>query len=132
MRRRRVPSRPPKEGDRIEIYWDGDEIYYAGKLGPLDPVTKKFHVDYDDGDEEDVNLNEEIWRFVGPNYGEPPRRRMRAKMRKNTQSKIRTSHKRMEIRSRSTTCQSRRCRKAKAESVAELYQCALAYPSTCR
>ncbi len=52
----------PTEGDSIEIYWTGDEIYYPGVVGPYNALNGTFEIRYDDGEIEDLDLSKEQWR----------------------------------------------------------------------
>ncbi|KAL5698902.1 hypothetical protein ACHQM5_029878 [Ranunculus cassubicifolius] len=49
-------------GVKIRVYWPMDKAFYNGKVVSFDPSTKKgFEVLYDDGEKEELDLNEEVW-----------------------------------------------------------------------
>lgn len=55
----------PSVGDRLDIWWPTDNAYYTGTATTAIGKTRhKFHVDYDDGDQFDENLNELRWRHA--------------------------------------------------------------------
>lgn len=61
--------KPPMPGDRVEIFWDGDGTYFPATLHhPIRPHAYPFvfHVVYDDGDRETLDLDQEFWRY--PDY----------------------------------------------------------------
>ncbi|XP_021776136.1 uncharacterized protein LOC110739961 isoform X2 [Chenopodium quinoa] len=52
-------------GCRIKVWWPLDRSYYEGTISSFDAFTKKHKVEYDDGDEEVLNLRTEQWEFLG-------------------------------------------------------------------
>ncbi|KAJ8446572.1 hypothetical protein Cgig2_019725 [Carnegiea gigantea] len=52
-------------GCRIKVWWPLDRRYYEGIISSYDAYTRKHKVDYDDGDEEILNLRKERWEFTG-------------------------------------------------------------------
>lgn len=58
-----VIDRAPKVGDAVEIWWSVDRRFYRGKLA-ICHYESNFRIEYDDGEEEDVNLTNEYWRFA--------------------------------------------------------------------
>lgn len=52
-------------GCRIKVWWPLDRSYYEGTISSFDVSTKKHKVEYDDGDEEVLNLRTEQWEFLG-------------------------------------------------------------------
>lgn len=56
----------PSIGDKLEIYWPLENQYYPGHVASIDGETQMFNINYDDGDQETVNLSDEVWRFQGP------------------------------------------------------------------
>lgn len=58
----------PSPGDSIEVWWEGDAVYYPGVVHSYDAAKNTFHVNYIDGDvDEGINLSTEKWRFCKPN-----------------------------------------------------------------
>lgn len=51
-------------GDRIEVYCPLDEACYAGKVSDADANDSRVEIQYDDGDNENLHLRHETWRFV--------------------------------------------------------------------
>jgi hypothetical protein len=49
-------------GDRIEVYWGGDDAWYTGTLTKCSKKTGNWRVNYDDGDTAVLNLSREIYR----------------------------------------------------------------------
>ncbi len=45
-----------KIGRGIRVYWKDDEAWYKGRIAKYDSETKKYLVEYDDGDEEYVDI----------------------------------------------------------------------------
>ena len=54
-------------GERVEVYWSGDEEYYHGTVDSYDPDSGKHAVNYDDGDKEKLDMQENIWRLLHSN-----------------------------------------------------------------
>ncbi|KAK9690495.1 hypothetical protein RND81_09G131900 [Saponaria officinalis] len=52
-------------GSRIKVWWPLDRRYYEGTITSYDASVRKHRVDYDDGDEEILNLRKEQWEFLG-------------------------------------------------------------------
>jgi len=51
----------PKIGDRISVFWPDDVEYYSGTVAGLSGLN--VWVTYDDGDEEIINILNEVWKF---------------------------------------------------------------------
>ncbi|XP_073139335.1 sister chromatid cohesion protein PDS5 homolog E-like isoform X2 [Henckelia pumila] len=49
---------------RIQVWWPMDKAFYAGTVKVFDPVSKKHKIDYDDGEEEILNLRKERWEIL--------------------------------------------------------------------
>lgn len=59
-------AKVPTVGDRIEILWEGDDVYFRGTLVRAEKNTWfNFLILYDDGEGEVVDLNCEYWRYCG-------------------------------------------------------------------
>jgi len=61
------PSTGIRVGSQVAIWWDIDRRYYEGTVDRIrrrKGCQKKYHVVYDDGDEEWCNLDEEDWYVV--------------------------------------------------------------------
>lgn len=57
-------GRYPKPGDSVEIWWDKDNVFYAGTLRSVSKENPDiFRIDYDDGEIEYINLLDEKWKF---------------------------------------------------------------------
>ncbi|KAH9619534.1 hypothetical protein KSS87_018648 [Heliosperma pusillum] len=52
-------------GCRIKVWWPLDRRYYEGTITSYDASGRKHRVDYDDGDEENLNLRRERWELLG-------------------------------------------------------------------
>lgn len=50
-------------GDEIEVWWPEDKAYYPGVISAILP-NKRHRIIYDDGDIEELLLDNEIWRFI--------------------------------------------------------------------
>lgn len=50
-------------GKDIEVYWKDDAKFYGCKIYGFEPDTGKYKLMYADGDEEEVVLKEEKWRW---------------------------------------------------------------------
>jgi hypothetical protein len=51
-------------GDRLEIWWEDDQAYYAGCIIKKRKKVKPFLIAYDDGDTEWLDLREETYRLL--------------------------------------------------------------------
>lgn len=51
-------------GRRIEIWWGGEEVYYAGTVTSYSSVTGKHTILYDDGDVEKIDLTDRPYRWL--------------------------------------------------------------------
>ena len=49
---------------RIQIYWDGDDEWFAGTLTWFNPRTKRHTISYDDGEHATLKLEEEVYEFM--------------------------------------------------------------------
>ena len=57
----------PTVGDKVSVFWPEDEKYYSGSISKVsDGDPAKYHVSYDDGDREVLDLNSEVWKFDTP------------------------------------------------------------------
>lgn len=59
--------RPPRLHDRVEILWEDRGVYFRGTLAhrvARKGNTRLFRVRYDDGDEQDLDLDDFHWRFI--------------------------------------------------------------------
>ena len=54
----------PNVGDQIEVYWPLDKSFYGGTVEDYDEQIGKHSVKYFDGDEEHLNLQDEVWNRV--------------------------------------------------------------------
>ena len=50
------PERRKDFGKRIEVWWEGDNVYYRGTIFEYSKNTDKHTVYYDDGEKEKVSL----------------------------------------------------------------------------
>lgn len=59
----------PSLGDRVKVFWPLDRAYYPGAAGSenYDVIN---HIQYDDGEEERMDLGKEIWRFCSTQSSE--------------------------------------------------------------
>lgn len=48
-------------GKRIGIYWPEEKLYFFGIVDSFNRCTEQYHVVYDDGDTEWLNLSDEVW-----------------------------------------------------------------------
>lgn len=53
-------------GQRIDIYWQRDDLWYSGLVGEFRRRDSRFRVDYDDGQTEWIDLSKERFRIIGP------------------------------------------------------------------
>jgi Lamin-B receptor of TUDOR domain len=80
-------------GRGVEIYWEGDEVYYTGKIISYDESTRLYMVKYDEGDEEPYEedlCGSSAWRIYGgdkASYAGYLREKVR--MRLNTPCRLR-------------------------------------------
>lgn len=59
-------AKPPAVGDRVEVLWEDDDVYFRGVLvRAVENAWFKFLILYEDGDSEVVELNYEYWRYCG-------------------------------------------------------------------
>lgn len=49
---------------RIQVWWPMDKAFYPGTVKAFDPVSKKHKINYDDGEEEILNLRKERWEIL--------------------------------------------------------------------
>ncbi len=54
-------------GNRVEVYWSGDEECYPGTVDSYDPESGKYEINYDDGDKESLDLDKHTWRLISDN-----------------------------------------------------------------
>lgn len=73
MAKRQRRTLAPCLGQRIEVFWNGDDRYYAGRVAHWDPQQRKYEIRYDDGDIEHLDLNAETWRLAN----DPPKKRQK-------------------------------------------------------
>ena len=52
------PERKKDWGRRLEVYWEGDGVFYRGTVTGYSVTSHKHSVLYDDGEMERVNLDE--------------------------------------------------------------------------
>eukprot|EP00898_Chlorokybus_atmophyticus_P005387 jgi/Chlat1/584/Chrsp103S00003 len=57
-------------GARIWVYWPQFQSWYAGTLTYFTRKTQTYRITYDDGEQKDINLDDEIWA-PHPRPGEP-------------------------------------------------------------
>lgn len=50
------PERRKDFGKRVEVWWEGDNVYYRGTIFEYSKNTDKHTVYYDDGEKEKVSL----------------------------------------------------------------------------
>lgn len=50
------PERRKDYGKRVEVWWEGDNVYYRGTIFEYSKSTDKHTVYYDDGEKEKVSL----------------------------------------------------------------------------
>lgn len=48
-------------GMRIKVFWSTDKQFYCGKIVDYCESTGQHHILYDDGDNEELKLDEELW-----------------------------------------------------------------------
>lgn len=63
-RRSKRTEKNPKVGDIVDIWWDVDKTYYRGSLTRYHDHPNHFRVVYFDGEMEDLNLENEYWKFA--------------------------------------------------------------------
>ena len=61
------PTRELKIGDKIEVYWPLDDQYYPGSVSEYAEATGKHRIAYDDGQVENLKMDEENWRILTTN-----------------------------------------------------------------
>ena len=52
------------EGDRIDIYWSGDEECYPATIGSFHPDSGKHEIDYYDGDKDTLDMQTQVWLVI--------------------------------------------------------------------
>lgn len=52
------PERRRDWGRRVEVFWEGDGVFYRGTVTGYSTSSSKHLILYDDGDLERVNLNQ--------------------------------------------------------------------------
>lgn len=50
----------PGVGDSVEVYWPLDESYYPGNVSSINEGENKYHIEYNGGNKEDINMSDEI------------------------------------------------------------------------
>lgn len=51
------PDRTKDFGKRVEVFWEGDRVYYRGTVMAFNGKSNTHQILYDDNDVEKVNLN---------------------------------------------------------------------------
>lgn len=51
-------------GTRLEVWWDGDKVFYACRVAGYDAATGKHALEYDDGDTDEVHLEKEKYNLL--------------------------------------------------------------------
>ncbi|PNX86692.1 sister chromatid cohesion PDS5-like protein, partial [Trifolium pratense] len=51
-------------GERVEVWWPKDRVFYKGVIESFDSAKKKHKVLYDDGEVEVLNLVKEKWNII--------------------------------------------------------------------
>ena len=54
-----------EEGTRIRVFWSGMKRWYHGTVGKYDETERKWHVSYDDGDQQEEPLADPTQPTVG-------------------------------------------------------------------
>ncbi|CAG9467722.1 unnamed protein product [Pedinophyceae sp. YPF-701] len=72
-----IPAGPDAIGTRLEVYWEDESDWFAGAVADYDADEDKHLVEYDDGDEEWLELAGEKTRPTGPKPARPTRRAVR-------------------------------------------------------
>ncbi|KAK9817206.1 hypothetical protein WJX72_011062 [[Myrmecia] bisecta] len=52
-------------GRRVAVYWASDRRYYTGTVAVYNGKKKRHVIQYDDGDQEKLDMSTEIWRLEG-------------------------------------------------------------------
>ena len=60
---------PFQVGEKISVYWSGDDDYYEGRVTKQNRKRDRLHVEYDDGDREWVDTKKRKVRAVGGKQG---------------------------------------------------------------
>ncbi|GMN35304.1 hypothetical protein TIFTF001_005216 [Ficus carica] len=78
-KRKRTPGKANESGDKdygedivgskVKVWWPKDHMFYDGIIESFDPVKKKHHVVYSDGDTETLNLKRQKWEFIFDDSG---------------------------------------------------------------
>ena len=55
------PERFKDFGKRLDVFWDGDSVFYRGTVTAYSTTTRKHTILYDDNDVERVNLEVRHW-----------------------------------------------------------------------
>ena len=55
------PERFKDFGKRLDVFWDGDSVFYRGTVTAYSTTTRKHTILYDDNDVERVNLEVSPW-----------------------------------------------------------------------
>lgn len=58
------PERKRDWGRRLEVFWEGDGVFYRGTVTGYSTTSGKHTIMYDDGDTERVNLSQVSWLQV--------------------------------------------------------------------
>jgi len=53
-------------GSNVEVYWPIEKQFYPGVVNSFDEESGKHLINYLDGDTEDLNLSDEIWKLIPP------------------------------------------------------------------
>lgn len=53
----------PSVGDDVEVYWPEDEAYYPGTVAAINEDDSKYHIGHDDGDNEVLDMCNEMWTY---------------------------------------------------------------------
>ncbi|XP_078179988.1 MUTS homolog 6 [Carex rostrata] len=70
------PQKSDFVGRRIKVYWPLDEVWYTGEIKSYDPKSDKHQIQYDDGEEESIELEKEKIKWI---EDEPPKKLRRLK-----------------------------------------------------
>ena len=55
------PERFKDFGKRLDVFWDGDSVFYRGTVTAYSTTTRKHTILYDDNDVERVHLEVSPW-----------------------------------------------------------------------
>ena len=70
------PQKSDFVGRRIKVYWPLDQVWYTGEIKSYDPKSDKHQIQYDDGEEESIELEKEKIKWI---EDEPPKKLRRLK-----------------------------------------------------